>query len=325
MSSINERQWRQKRQAGNRMSLSLEEIRTLAEISRLLYSFLPGKAHPFAEQKISFAGIARELGLERFWQGRSKQPAINALLENTLGLRRGRFCPLILEIVRRGIRYRGSKGNPITREDIQKLNELIFEVGFKIPELWEESFLTSLPRESKEQVETSRKIIPERLKELRDIFLSLENVPREHKGFEFEHFLNQLFDLFGLQPRRSFRLQGEQIDGSLDFENQTYLVEAKFQVKPVGQEDLLVFRGKVEGKATWSRGIFISVSGFTQEGLAAFSRGRPTNLIAMSGQDLYFVVDGQMPLDEVIRLKARHAAETGEVMTPVQQLLLDSQ
>jgi len=306
------------------MSLSLKETQTLAGISEFLYSFLPGQAHPFADQRISFAGIAHELGLGKFWQGGSKQPAINALLENTLDLKRERFCPLILEIVRRGIKYRGSKGSPITKENIQILNELILEVGFKIPELWDESFLASLPRETVEQVEASTEIVSERLEELRGAFLLLEKLPPQQKGFEFERLLNELFNTFGLQPRGSFRLQGEQIDGSLDFENHTYLIEAKFQTKPVGQEDLLVFRGKVEGKATWSRGIFISISGFTEDGLAAFSRGRPTNLIAINGQDLYFILDGQMPLDKAIRLKARRAAETGEVMVPVQQLLLES-
>jgi hypothetical protein len=306
------------------MSLSLKETQTLAEISEFLYSFLPGQAHPFADQRISFSGIARELGLGKFWQGGSKKPAINALLENTLDLRREKFCPLIVEIVRRGIKYRGSKSNPIMREDILSLNELILEGSFKIPELWDESFLASLPREPAEQVETSKTMAAERLKELRDKFLSLEKLPPQQKGFEFERLLNELFNVFGVQPRGSFRLQGEQIDGSLDFENQTYLIEAKFQIKPVGQEDLLVFRGKVEGKATWSRGIFISISGFTQDGLAAFSRGRPTNLIAIDGQDLYFILDGQIPLSEAIRLKARRAAETGEVMVSVQQLLLES-
>ena len=113
------------------MSLTLKETQTLAEISEFLYSFLPGQPHPFADQGISFAGIARELSLGKFWQGGSKQPAINALLENTLDLTREKFCPLILEIVRRGIKYRGGKGSPITREDIQTLNELILEVGFK--------------------------------------------------------------------------------------------------------------------------------------------------------------------------------------------------
>ena len=296
----------------------------MAEISEFLYSFLPGKAHPFADQRISFAGIAHELGLEKLWQGGSKLPAINALLENTLDLRREKFCPLILEIVRRAIKYRGNKGSPVMREDILSLNKLLSEVGFKIPELWDESFLASLPRQLVEQVETNKEIATERLKELRDMLLSIEKLQPQQKGFEFERLLNELFDVFGLQPRGSFRLQGEQLDGSLDFENHTYLIEAKFESKPVGQEDLLVFRGKVEGKATWSRGIFISISGFTQDGLAAFSRGRPTNLIAIDGQDLYFILNGQMSLDEVIRLKARRAAETGGVMVSVQQLLLES-
>lgn len=313
-----------KQRAGNRMSLSLKETQTLAEISEFLYSFLPGQAHPFADQGISFAGVAHELGLGKFWQGGSKQPAINALLEKTLDLSREKFCPLMVEIVRRGIKYRGSKGSPIMREYILSLNKFILEIGFKIPELWDEPFLESLPRESVEQVETSKKIATERLKRLRDMLLSLEKRQPQQKGFEFERLLNELFDAFGLQPRGSFRLQGEQIDGSLDFENHIYLIEAKFQIRPIGQEALLVFRGKVEGKATWSRGIFISISGFTQDGLAAFSRGRPTNLIAIDGQDLYFILDGQMPLDEVIRLKARRAAETGEIMVSVQQLLLES-
>lgn len=303
---------------------SLKETQTTADISQFLYSFLPGQAHPFANQRISFAGIAHEFGIGKFWPGGSKLPAINALLENTLDFKREKFCPLLLEVVRRGMKYRSSKGNPITKEEIEYLNRLIFELGFKIPELWDESFLASLPRETVEQAETTEKVTDKELKELRDALLVIEKLPPQQKGFQFERLLNNLFNIFGLQPRGSFRLVGEQIDGSLDFENHTYLIEAKFQAKPVGQYDLLVFREKVEGKATWSRGIFISISGFTEDGLVAFSKGRPTNLIAINGQDLYFILDGEMSLDQVIRLKARHAAETGEVMVSIQQLLLET-
>jgi hypothetical protein len=303
---------------------SLKETQTVAHMSQFLYSFLPGQAHPFADQRISFAGVAHELGVGKFWPGGSKQPAINALLENTLDFKREKFCPLLLEVVRRGMKYRSSKGDPITKEEVETLNGLIFEVGFKIPELWNESFLASLPRETSEQAETTKKVTDKELKELRDALLLIEKSPPQEKGFQFERLLSNLFNIFGLQPRGSFRLVGEQIDGSLDFENDTYLIEAKFQAKPVGQDDLLVFREKVEGKATWSRGIFISISGFTEDGLVAFSRGRPTNLIAINGQDLYFILDGEMSLDQVIRLKARRAAETGEVMVSVQQLLLET-
>jgi hypothetical protein len=305
------------------MALSLKETHTIAEMAALLYDFLPGQPHPFADHRISFAGAAKGVGVDGFWQGGSKKPAIAALLENTLDRRRDKFCPLVLEIVRRSMNYRSSKGTNITFEEIQLLNGLILDVGFKIPELWDESFLSTLPRQQHVPEETTGRIDLDRLKRLRDTFLSFEKLRPQQRGFEFERLLNELFDVFALNPRAPFRLQGEQIDGSIDFENHTYLIEAKYESKPVGQQDLLVFRAKVEGKATWSRGIFISVSSFTEGGLAAFSRGRPTNLIAVNGQDLFFVLDGQISLDEAIRLKARRAAETGEVMTPVQQLLLE--
>jgi len=80
---------------------SLKETQTVADISQFLYSFLPGQAHPFADQRISFAGIARELNVGEFWRGGSKLPAINALLETTLDFKREKFCLLLLGIVLR--------------------------------------------------------------------------------------------------------------------------------------------------------------------------------------------------------------------------------
>lgn len=142
----------------------------------------------------------------------------------------------------------------------------------------------------------------------------------QEKGYAFEKFLKTLFDTFNMKPRSPFRLVGEQIDGSIDFEGNTYLIEAKWQNKPVGNSDLLTLHGKVGGKATWSRGIFISYSGFTEEGIEAFSKGRTTNLIAITGQDLYFILDGGISLPKAIGLKSRLAAEEGRINVPVQEL-----
>jgi hypothetical protein len=114
-------------------------------LQKHLYSFLPGKAHPFANQNISFAGIAIDLGLSQFWMNGSKLPAIFQLLVKTLEKRPDKFYPLILKIVQRAILYRQSKGEPITREEIEQLNELVARVGFKIPELHDRSFLKQLP------------------------------------------------------------------------------------------------------------------------------------------------------------------------------------
>ena len=306
------------------MNLSLTEIKTISELADFLYSFLPGNPHPYADYAISFAGIARDLGLERFWTGGSKRPAVAALLEGTLSQARDKFCPLIVQIVKRGLKYRG-KSNPITKEEIEQLNDFIKKLGFKIPELWDPNFLRGLtsikPKEDKIaeiKAETLKNTLPLLLNELMNLY---ELAPQE-RGYAFEKFLTALFNIFGMKARSPFRLTGEQIDGSIEFEGNIYLIEAKWQNALVGNTELLTLHGKVGGKATWSRGIFISYSGFTQEGLEAFSRGRPTNLIAVTGQDLYFILDGGMSLDQMIRLKTRLAAEEGRVYVPVQELLL---
>ncbi len=305
------------------MNLTLIQTQTMSELADFLYPFLPGKPHPFADQSISFAGIVINLGLERFWTGGSKQPAIAALLEGTLSQAKSKFCPLMIQIVTRGLKYRG-KSNPIRKEEIEQLNELIKKLGFKIPELWDSEFLRGLPPRKPEKdkvatakMETLKNTLPLLLNDL----LNLEKLTPQERGYAFEKFLTTLFNAFGMQARSPFRLVGEQIDGSIEFQGNTYLIEAKWQNTPIGNTELLALHSKVGGKATWSRGVFISYSGFSQEGLEAFSKGRPTNLITVTGQDLYFILKGGMSLDQMIRLKARLAAEEGRAYVPVQELL----
>jgi len=299
------------------MDSLLEKTKIISEVAKLLYSFLPGNPHPFADASLSFRGIAYELGLGQFWQAGSKLPAITNLLEKAL--EKGQFCPLIIRVVHYGIKYRANRGDDVTRNEIRDLNELLLKLGFKVPELWERSFLESLPS-AEEETPEKKELDRNKLVELKDKLVGLSKLPPQKRGYAFQDFLQGLFSLFDLKPKSPFRLIGEEIDGSIELGNHTYLIEAKWQNAPVGQKDLLVFRGKVESKATWSRGLFISYSGFTKDGLEAFSRGRSTNLIAMSGEDLFFILHGKIGLDKVISLKSRYAAETGGIMIRVYDL-----
>lgn len=303
------------------MALSLSESQAVNEISRILYDYLPGKAHPYANQDLSFEGVAYRLGLLPFWKGGSKLPAIALLLEKTLEARRPQFCGLILEIVRNGMIYRNSKGNPITRDEIRRLNELITEVQFKIPELWNAKFLDSLPSaKAEEKPKEENPVSQKSLDTLKAELVKISDLDPLARGFAFEKFLKEFFALFGLSPRGAFRLVGEQIDGSFQIGTDVYLVEAKWHDKQTSIADLLVFREKVESKATWSRGLFISYGGFTSDGLQAFSKGRSTNIIGMTAQDIYFVLEGAISLVDAVNRKARRAAETGEFYTSVYEL-----
>ncbi len=155
---------------------------------------------------------------------------------------------------------------------------------------------------------------------MQDRLLKLATLKSQERGYAFEGFLSELFALYKLVPRGAFRLVGEQIDGSFHLKNEFYLLEAKWQDPRVGVAELLTFNGKVEGKAQWSRGLFVSYSGFSEDGLHAFAQGRRTSIICMDGLDLSHVLSGRIDFVEVIERKARRAAETNRAFVPVRDL-----
>jgi hypothetical protein len=155
---------------------------------------------------------------------------------------------------------------------------------------------------------------------LSEQFRSLQSLEAQKRGFSFERFLNELFVAFALAPRGSFRLVGEQIDGSFQLGNDVYLVEAKWENKKTGQNELLSFSGKVEGKAQWSRGVFISYLGFTEEGLEAFARGKSTRIICIDGLDLHSILSNELNLVDVVTRKTRRAGETNQAFVSVRDL-----
>lgn len=156
------------------------------------------------------------------------------------------------------------------------------------------------------------------LGELRDELVAVASLQAHQRGYAFEVFLKRSFDLAGLTAREPFRNTGEQIDGSFLLGDETYLFEAKWQALPTGVADLHVFHGKLEQKAAWARGLFVSYNGFTAEGLTAFGSGK--RLICMDGRDIYDALDRQIPLKPVLERKVRRAAETGRPFISVREL-----
>ena len=150
--------------------------------------------------------------------------------------------------------------------------------------------------------------------------LEVTSLPPQKRGYEFEAFLKELFDAYDLSARASFRLTGEQIDGSFVVHNETYLLEAKWQNSPIGAADLHTFEGKLGEKASWSRGLFVSNSGFSSEGLQAFGRGK--RIICMDGFDLSEMLRLRLSFVEILQAKVRRAAETGSPFVSVRDLFM---
>lgn len=317
------------------MAISLSETQALAELGEHLYDYLPGSSA--WQGTYTFANAAADAGVPNYWQGGSKLPALTKLLELTLDQQRGSFCRLIETIVRRGIQYRTRKQNPLTRQDVEELNSLVLRVGFKIPDLWNQGFLASLPDAPK--TETAREATAAEdavttdgetenrrrsLDDLRTRFLGLQTQPdRQAAGLALEKLLNELFALFDLQPSSAFRVVGEQIDGAFLLDSEVYLLEAKWTRDQTPEADLLAFRGKVEGKSSITRGLFISINGFSSQAVPAITRGKQPTFVMMDGADLYRILEGHIHLDELLRRKVRYLAERGEPYVPVSDLCGD--
>ena len=148
--------------------------------------------------------------------------------------------------------------------------------------------------------------------------LGVAALPPQKRGYEFERFLNAMFAAYELSPRASFRLVGEQIDGSFTLGNETYLLEARWQSERTAADALHTFQGKLREKATWSRGLFVSYSGFSDDGLHAFGRGK--SLVCMDGFDLSEMLRLRRSFAEVVEAKVRRAAETGSPFASVRDL-----
>jgi hypothetical protein len=312
------------------MSSSLHDAKAAADLARLFYDFLPGSGHGSWSGHVTFQTVATQADVGEFWTGGSKEPALARLLEQTLKLKRHRFEHLVLAIVSEGIKYRRSKRTEVREAEIRAVNRVIKDLGFKFPDLWDPAFLASLERDLAPSAEpptaavryepTPLGVIQSELPALRAEFYRLNGaIDRQAAGIALEKLLNQLFHIFDLNPREAFRITGEQIDGTFILDHETYLLEAKWEAKPVNEAALLTFRGKVEGKSVFTRGLFLSINGFTAEALTAITRGKQPTFILADGADLSPVFEQAIRFDELLRSKVRNLAETGEMLTRIKK------
>jgi hypothetical protein len=144
----------------------------------------------------------------------------------------------------------------------------------------------------------------------------------QRRGLLLEALLRDLFELFDLDPRASFHLQGEQIDGAFTFDNTDYLLEAKWTQDRMEPAQLDTFQGKINRKLDNTLGMFLSMNGFTDNAINLHSRSRPS-MILWDGADLMAVLEGRVDLVHLLLRKRRHAAHTGEVFLPIHRVLVD--
>ncbi len=164
--------------------------------------------------------------------------------------------------------------------------------------------------------------IAEKLENLKEGYHKLLNEKNSQKrGFALEKLLRELFELFDLDPKASFKIIGEQIDGAFTFNNIDFLLEAKWEKDSIGSKELYGFDGKLKSKLENTLGLYLSINGFSEDGVTAYSGSGRRLIILTDGADLMAVLDGRIKLDELLLRKRRHASQTGQIYLRIHEIL----
>jgi hypothetical protein len=165
-------------------------------------------------------------------------------------------------------------------------------------------------RQRVQRAQTDRTKLDERLKVLHSL------VGTQKGGYDFQDWFYDALDFSEIVNRRPYVSNGRQIDGSLNIDGTTYLVELKFTAAQADATDIDSFKAKIESKADNTMGVMLSISSYSSVAISEAS-GRKTTLLLLDASHVYLFLAGGVKLSDVITRVRRHAAQTGEAFLAV--------
>jgi hypothetical protein len=214
--------------------------------------------------------------------------------------------------------YYWSNGTLKKDEALIKINNLKKLLGKKTEQ--DHELQNKKEREEKLKQEQQK---PKLLADLNTRFTSLCNMAEfsQQRGYELEKLLHDLFAFFEIDVCKAFKLQGEQIDGSFNFLNQNYIFEAKWQSMEAAVNSLYTFTYKVETNTFYPRGVFFSISGYSQDAIAIISHHKKPQLILIDAMDLMAVLEGRITMSKLLIKKIEYAQTRGKIYANILELI----
>lgn len=134
----------------------------------------------------------------------------------------------------------------------------------------------------------------------------------QKRGYRLEYILSQLAKHDKLEVTESFKIVGEQIDGTVKYDGEHYLLEAKWQDTLASNEPLYQLASKVEGKL-YGRGLFVSINGFSRDAVHALTQGKALKTILVDGEDIILVLEQHISFKQMLDKKIKAAQTKGQI------------
>lgn len=146
-----------------------------------------------------------------------------------------------------------------------------------------------------------------------------QHVGEQEYGYKFEPWIRDIARLYDLDARGAFRggEDSHQIDGAITIEGTTLLVEAKLTREPTDRNDVTLFKDKIESRAENTRGLLVSMSGFTDRAKVDAS-GRHSTIIMMDHSHLFgLIASKRYTFPELLTRMLQNSAQTGSAYLDV--------
>ena len=155
--------------------------------------------------------------------------------------------------------------------------------------------------------EASRETYEDQLVRLRDDFMKYTKLKPQQRGYALEKLFQNLMRISGIPVQDSFRIVGEQIDGGIKYDGRYYLIELKWTEEKIGPDHIGSFYYKVDGKLD-SRGIMISMGGYTDGVLEDLPKGKEIKIMLLDGVHFSNVIFGMYTFQELLEHCISHAS-----------------
>lgn len=212
----------------------------------------------------------------------------------------------------------GTKKARKAKEAVDRLREIL---NTHIDSKAEEIEIERRRKQAEDKLQRSKAVIS-KLEEIKTIYIRLFAEDPQKRGYELEKIFHEIFDLFDLDPRASFKIEGEQIDGAFCLDSFDYIFEAKWQKNLTPLSDLDVFASKLDRKLDNTLGLFLSITGFEQSAISKYSSGG-SKMLLMDGADLMAILEGRIDLTALLLRKKSYASQTGIIFLPIHKILTE--
>jgi len=147
---------------------------------------------------------------------------------------------------------------------------------------------------------------------LQERFLDIHNLSPQQKGYALEKLFADLMEASGIPVEKPFNNLGEQIDGAIKYEGRYYLIELKWRADQTDPKQLRDFYVKLIGKPD-GRGIFLSMSGFTDGAVKTLPHGKEINMMLLDGVHLSNVLFGHYTFHQLLDHAIKTVSLKGEI------------